>query len=329
MMVMASVCCCLFAAASDTGSEMIVFGAQRHSSVTLPADSPVGQASIREHAIAWHPGKARYYLVADVIPLGSPHHPNTYDTELHLWSSEDLADWAYVGLAVPKGTEEQCYDGYGAASPAGMALFDGRLYVPFSARKTAAFTKRGVGLAWSGSDPEVVPWRKTVVPVSDLPGEDDDPAVVVIPGDQRLHLYHRTTGEGGYRVVHTASAMPREPDSWPRATDVTQRPPGVRAQELTGTAVVDGKVHLFVIEQGEGVTGIQIAHLCSETPDEPFLPVHPGKRYLSHQPKDLAFGGHFTPVVKDGRLVAASWTVWQGPGRYGLGLHAAHRDEED
>jgi xylan 1,4-beta-xylosidase len=288
------------------------------TSVSLPADSPIGEASIREHAVAWHPAKGKYYLVADVVPLGSPHHPNTYETELYLWSSPDLKAWSFIGLAVPKGEPATDYDGHGAASPAGMAFLNGKLYVPFSARKTARFTQRGVGLAWSSKNPEDLPWHKTALPVSDLPGEDDDPAALAIPGDDALHLYHRTTGEGGYRIVHTSSRTPEDPSSWARAADVTARPEGVRAQELTGAIYWHGRVHLFVIEQGPGVKGIQIAHLMANEPGGMFREARPGQRYIKGQPSRLAYGGHFTPVMYDGELTAAFWTVPQAGARYGL-----------
>ena len=286
--------------------------------VELSKDSPVGEASIRESAVAWHPGNQCYYLVADVIPLASPHHPNTYETSLHLWRSHDLDEWVYIGEAVPKGDVTDSYQAHGSASAAGMVYRDGRLLVPFSARKTAQFTERGIGLAWSGPDPEKVPWTIAAQPISDLPGEDDDPAVLTIPGEDRLHLYHRTTGAGGYRIVHTASTTPQDPGSWPTAVDVTTRPPGVRAQELTGAVYLGERVHLFIIEQGDGVDGIPIAHLVSERPEGPFEQASPSRRYLTSQPASLAYGGHFTPVVREGRLLAGFWTTWQTRTRYGL-----------
>lgn len=290
--------------------------------VALPpcASCPMG-ASLREHAVAWHPDRRRFYLVADLVPLGNPHHPNTYDTDLHLWSSVDLAEWHYHGLAVPKGKPDEDYDGYGVASPAGMVFLAGRLWVPFSARRTSGFAQRSIGLAYSGDDPEILPWTKSPSPISDVPhSEDDDPALVVLPGDSRLHLYHRCTA-GGYHIRHAATGTPHRP--WPPAEPVTDRPEGVRAQELTGAIAVAGKVHLFVIEQGPGIPGIAIAHLASEDPEGPFLPANPAKRHLDPQPANLAYGGHFTPVVRDGELVAAFWTVFQSGPRYGLRGHPA------
>jgi len=284
-------------------------------SVALPADHPAGPASIREHAIAWHPERCRFYLLADVVPLSNPHHPNTYGTGLHLWSSPDLAHWRYIGVAAPAGAPG-AYAAHGAASAAGMVFFRGRLVAPFSARRTASYTGRSIGLAWSGPDPENLPWSTTPGPVSDTDGEDDDAAVVVMPGDECLHLYHRTTS-GGYHIVHTASASPFDPGSWPRAQPVVRPPPGVRSQELTGACVIEGVIHLFVIEMGPAVRGIRIAHLISERATGPFAPAWDG-RYLDDQPDGLAYGGHFTPVVRGERLVAASWTVFQEGPRYGI-----------
>ena len=306
------------AMAPDAAAGVVEFDAHTLCEVALPAESPVGEASIREHAIAWHPVKEKYYLIADVVLLDSPHHPNTYETELYLWSSPDLEEWTFLGLAVPKGEAEPAYDAHGVASPAGMAYRDGKLYVPFSARKTARFTERGVGLAWSSDDPEVLPWTKSPAPISDLPGEDDDPAAVVVPGDDKLHLYHRTTGEGGYRIVHTASATPEAPGSWPKASDVTARPEGVRAQELTAAVFMGGAMRLFVIEQGDAVHGIQIADLTAGDPAEMFRQADATQRYVQGQPRSLASGGHLSLVVRDEVLLAGFWTVTQEGARYGL-----------
>ncbi len=290
--------------------------------VALPAGSPTGEASIREHAVAWHPLKKKFYLVADVVPLDSPRHPNTYNTELYLWSSPDLTVWTFHGLAVPKGTPEETYDGFGVASPAGMAFFCGKLWVPFSARRTPQFTRRSIGLAWSGDDPEQLPWSKTAAPVSDLDGEDDDPAVVALERDDRLHLYHRTTA-GGYRIVHAASSEPEQPGSWPKARPVTVRTPDVRAQELTGVAYSHGWVHLFVIEHLLP-SGIKIGHFAAREPDAIFSYAEPSHRFVEGQPSNMAYGGHLTPILQEGELIGLSWTVSQAGKRYGIEGHAAN-----
>jgi predicted GH43/DUF377 family glycosyl hydrolase len=301
-----------------TQSPTVSFDESLPYALALPDSSPVGAASIREHAVVWHPLREKFYLVADVVTLNSPHHPNTYESELYLWSGPNLRDWTFIGLVVPKGEPGDAYDAHGVASPAGMAYGNGKLYVPFSARRTAKFTGRSIGLAWSSEDPEQIPWTKSPAPISDLPGEDDDPAALSISGDGRLHLFHRSTGEGGYRIVHTASASPEDPTSWPKAVDVTVRPEGVRAQELTGAFEGDGEIQLFVIEQGDAVGGIQVAHLASKEPDVVFQQANPAMRYLAGQPQQLAYGGHFSPVTKDGKLIAAFWTVFQEGQRYGL-----------
>ncbi len=289
--------------------------------VALSGDGEPPAASIREHAIAWHPVRECYYLAADVVPLDSPHHPNTYETAIHLWRSPDLKAWTYLGVAVPRGGEGR-FDAHGASSPAAMTYRDGRLYVAYSARKTARFTERGIGLAWSAENPEELPWATKASAISDLPGEDDDPGVLTIPGDDRMHCYHRTTGgDAGYRIVHTYSTTPQDPASWSAATDVTQRPDGIRAQELTGVAWIEDQVHLFIIEHGDVVAGAQIAHLVSDSPSGPFRPADPEHRRQRAVPPRLAYGGHFTPVVHEGHHIASFWTVFQAGPRYGLQGH--------
>ncbi len=295
------------------------YDATRNFKVELSGETPTGEASVREHAVVWHPVKQKYYLLADVIPLKSRHHPNTYETEIHLWSSPDLANWQYHGIAIEKGHSDKAYGSYGVASPAGAAFLQGKIYVPFSARRTRKFTQRGIGLAWSGKDPEQLPWAKSKNPISDLVGEDDDPALIKVPGDDRLHLYHRRTGPGGYRIVHTFSDTPEVPESWPAAKPITSRPDSVRAQELTAVFYANRKCHLLIIEHLKK-GGIKIAHLVSEKPDSSFLPVKGEARYLStkSQPSKLAYSGHISPVVRDEKLIALFWTVPQKNKRYGL-----------
>lgn len=295
--------------------------------VALPADSPMGEASIREHTIVWHPKKKKFYLVADVVSLSNPHHPNTYNTELYLWSSPDLTIWTLHGVAVPRGIPDESYDGYGAASPAGMAYYRGKLWVPFSARKTAKFARRSIGLAWSGDDPEQLPWTKSSAPVSDLEGEDDDPAVVVVDGDDRLHLYHRSTA-GGYKIVHSASATPEQPDSWFKARPVTVRAADVRAQELTGVVCHQGWVHLFIIEH-LNPRGMEIGHFASQDPGALFSYAAPSHRFVKVHPARLAYGGHLSPIINEGELVGLSWTVPQAGKRYGIGGYAAQWQSDE
>ncbi len=326
-------CVCLLFGVAAPGISAPPFTIEQQSSfgVELAAESPLGEASIREHSIVWHPVQKKYYLIGDVVPLASHHHPNTYDTQLHLWSSADLAQWTYLGVAVEKGRPDHSYDGYGVASPAGMVFSDGRLYVPFSARRTSRFDKRGIGIAVSGPDPEQLPWKKTTTAVSDLPGEDDDPALLVLPDDDAMYLYHRHAGPDGYQIVHTSSKTPLVGDSWPAAQVATPLPPNVRAQELTGVYAANGSIYLLIIEHLVA-GGTRIAHLQSETPAGPFEPVNSQERYLPSdaQPGHLAYSGHISPVLRDGAPVAFSWTVHQSGRRYGVQGHPilAHHSAE-
>lgn len=178
--------------------------------------------SIREHSIIWHPVKLKYYMVADVIDTSNIYHPDTYDTELGLFSSSDLKTWTYHGICVEKGTGAD--DGqYGVASPSQIAFWKGRIYVAYSQRNGGAteFTPRDVGLAYSSIDnPETVPWTKVAGHIADADeilgsgAVDDDCALVAIPGDNYLHLYWRAGLAGVYNTYHSKSKTPADTSSW-------------------------------------------------------------------------------------------------------------------
>ncbi len=65
------------AAGADAGSLLVDPDFGTTFVVALTEGSPAGAASIREHGIVWHPHRKRYYLIADVVPLASSHHPTT------------------------------------------------------------------------------------------------------------------------------------------------------------------------------------------------------------------------------------------------------------
>ncbi len=287
--------------------------------VELDKNSKPGESSIREHSIVWHSVKKKYYLLADVIPLSHPLHPNTYQTEIHLWSSMNLSHWKYHGVAVTMGKKRNDFDLYGASTPAGAAFFQGKIFVPYSARRTEKFRKRSIGLAWSSGNPEEIPWKKSSTPISDLEGEDDDPALISLGDNKEIHLYHRIAGPDGYQIVHCQSNQPRASNSWSHAVPAVVRPDTVRAQELTGVVVINKTIHMFVIEHLYK-KGIRIAHLSSKQPEGPFVPIKNQSRYIpkSSQPENIIYSGHITPVSQNGELKAFFWTVKQTGKRYGL-----------
>ncbi|QDT45647.1 Glycosyl hydrolases family 43 [Gimesia alba] len=302
------------------------YDVSRQYKVELTKRSDMGEASLREHTIVWHPAKRKYYLLTDVISLNSKYHPNTYESEIHLFSSKDLSNWHYHGVAIRKGSTTEAYDLHGVASPVAATLKDGKILCPFSARRTEKFTRRSVGLAYSNNDPEQIPWNKTEQPISDLVGEDDDTALVSDATCDQFHLYHRTAGPNGYQIIHRTSSDPMQFDSWSNAVVVAPPPKTVRAQELTGATFVEGAYHLFVIEHFfKG--GAQIAHLVSPCPEGPFQSFQKNERYLQpgDQPRNVIYSGHITPVVKNGTLAAFFWTVSQKGKRYGLLGHPVQK----
>ncbi|MCR9234306.1 MAG: hypothetical protein NXI29_25185 [bacterium] len=298
--------------------------------IALDKESKVGEASLREHTIVWHPAKKKYYLLADVVPLTSQHHPNTYNTEIHLFSSPNLQNWTYHGVAIPKGTKAGRFDRFGVASPASATFHNGLIYCPYSARRTSHFTERSIGLACSHPDPEQLPWQKTTRPIADLTGEDDDAALISDASDNHLHLYFRTASSQGYHILHSQSSHPLKEDSWSKPVKISIKPEGVRAQELTGAALLNGEYHLFVIEhfyQG----GAQVAHLTSQNAEGPFHEFDKEQRYLlpEEQPPNIVYSGHITPVVREGAIKAFFWTVSQTGKRYGLLGHPVLKPSTD
>ena len=251
-------------------------------------------------------------------------HPNSLNTEIHLFKSttvESMDSWSYVGVAIPKGGVGQLGE-FGVGSPASAVVINDEINCAFSARNTASFTERSIGLAYSSSDPDVVPWTKLSDPISDTPGEDDDPCLVLVDGDPRVHLYHRTTDDGtgsGSVIVHRSSPTPKQSNSWAPTNIAVPRFDGtVSAVESTAAFVLNGVVHIFVIEQApSSVT----SHWISGNPDSQFVPSNIESRFLTDIEvfgglSSLAFSGHFTPAVRDGELRGIFWTKNNNAPRY-------------
>lgn len=299
---------------------------QGFPAVRLDTNNPVsiqlaGQ-SIREHAIVWHSDKAKYYMMADVLSVSHPSHPNTYDSEIHLLSSTDLVTWTYHGVCIQKGTTGQIGQ-YGVATPAGAAFHNGKIYCPFSARNNAGFTGRSIGLAWSGPDPEIIPWTRAADAISDTtgPGEDDDPAVVSVDGT--LHVYFRSSGtaeRSGYFIAHAQSDTPEDASSWSAPVPCTVNPePGVTAQELTAAVYFGGQVHLFVMEHQGAATGT--AHLASADPAAADFAQYRTERFVPVTPGGMVYNGHFGIVMRGSEIKAFTWTVDVDGTQYAIELH--------
>ena len=321
------------AGASVAADRMLPSRWNKRVPITIGIDglsTPNYAASVREAAIVWHPVKAAYYLIADVVATTNPQHPVTYDSNIHLWkcTSEDLATWTYIGVAIDKGGTVGLY---GVASCAGAVYSGGKIYAPFSSRDSADFAIRSIGLAYSGSDPDVVPWTIVSTPIVNTVGEDDDVAMVQMPGDPRLHLYFRTTNIGdasGYKIGYSFSATPEVAASWATPVAVVGLRSGVTAAELTGAFRYKGSVNLVVMEQPAMVR----AHWISANPAGPFelanavAPTLTAQEELGLSP---LYGGHLTYAIRDEEIRGAFITVTLSGSRYGLKGYAALNNKRE
>lgn len=74
----------------------------------------------------------RYHLFADFMESGI----DSWDAEIRYWTSENLRDWEYVGIAVPRGVRA-APDSLGAASPHVVAL-QNRILLFYAGRASPA-----------------------------------------------------------------------------------------------------------------------------------------------------------------------------------------------
>jgi len=292
--------------------------------------------SIREHCIIWHPLQRTYYMIGDVLSNTSPHHPNTYDSEIGLWKCNDpatLQSWNYLGICIEKGTGTG-QGQYGVASATGASVMDdGTILVPFSSRDSSDFVTRSIGMASSSLNPDTLPWTKRSGYISKVSVSDDDPAIVRDLQTDVYHLFHRSTdfNAAGYRISHLYTTDPLS-GVWLQTDDANNILPftSVTAQEVTAAFVIGGVCNLWTMEQG--TTQPATAWWVSKSNMQEFKPKDSLNRHLPTQ----AFGkgtldpvnGHATPIIKEGEYIGTSFTVSQGAGQYGVNINLIDTDKE-
>jgi len=163
---------------------------------------PTDRFSVRKTSAVWFEG--RYYLYADVIPWDNPHHPDSYDTAIHLFSSDDAEQWRHHGEVIGKDAAGE-WTASGVATP-GACVFDGKVCVAYSVRGNSDGSgHRFIGV--SMADHPAGPFREVsslrIVPDDvDYAHTDpmlllDDPCPVACnadrtgPGDERLDIFYR------------------------------------------------------------------------------------------------------------------------------------------
>lgn len=172
------------------------------SSGSTATTLPTGNFSVRKvEAVRY---KNRTYAYADIVPFSDYFYPDSYSSEIGVFSSEDgLRNWTYHGIVIPRGVEGS-WDAGGVASPGAAVAENGAVILGYAAESNANghYGTRGIGIA-SAQHP-LGPFRKHTEPLaSPFRGgvcsssarawsACDDVVMQSRPGE--VHLYHSVKG---------------------------------------------------------------------------------------------------------------------------------------
>lgn len=249
-----------------------------------PTVLPMTAGSVRESSVIQVAGV--WYMYADVVPWNNSHHPNTYDTGIHLFTSPDGTAWTHGGIVL-KGTDT-AWDEGGTATP-GAVWFGGQVWLFYSGRELRnGRGHRHIGLALA-TRPDG-PFEKLATPVIAGPGAKDDPCPVVSSDGAEVRLYYRRAA-GKYSIDLASAQQPAGP--WLQHGAVVQAEGDLRATETTDARVVDGVTLLVVMEQyhspGRGIRTVLYAaddgrnfRRCRPDCFEDVVTIHHGRSMGSH-----------------------------------------------
>jgi len=262
-----------------------------------PVPFPVDRFSVRQMNAIHFAG--RYYAYADVVPWDNPHHPNTYNTSIHAYSSDDGLRWRYEGEVLPKG-EPGDWDAGGVATP-GVCVSNGKILLAYSGRERQdGGGQRSIGLA--GATEPLGPFTKRPKPILTAHGHLDDPLLLPWSGDdRRVLLYFRwAAGQHGYRSQLAESHDAGE--TWGKPTTVLHSHGDVRAMETLDAKWIDGQIILAQLEHFH--RGPHKVALYASSDGRVFVPCR--KKYLNDYlklPLRLAYGPILTFIPNaDGRI---------------------------
>ena len=289
-------------------SERFMLDYDEKSGVTISTDDPTD--SIRESCVVWHQGIGKYCLVADVVPSDAPSYPDSFNTELGLWTSVDLISWEYIGICIEKGAP---LGEYGVGTPSGMIVRDGKILCPFSARQNSSYSLRYIGIAESPDDPTQIPWTK-YGPFTKFSGGgfDDDPALVELPHDGNVYLYYRQTKQGeNKKIVVKRSLSPLNPDSYSDPVVVIEDP--TVSYELTDAFYYNNQIHLMAISSVVSSSGARILHQASYVAESGFEDFNQGYPLMESRVSGLFNGGHPTTILRNSEVVGMIWGSGTNP----------------
>jgi len=103
---------------------------------------------VRKLEIIYYPLDNCTYAYGDIINYSDPYYPNSYSSEVGVFSSKTgHNDWIYHGIVIRRGEKGQ-WDSGGVASPGAVVTADGSVLVGYAAENSPTGGKnRGIALA--------------------------------------------------------------------------------------------------------------------------------------------------------------------------------------
>ena len=174
------------------------------SSGSRTTSLPTANFSTRKTTFLVWPGDGRTYAYADIVAFDNFYYPDSYDTEVGAFSSDDgVGGWRYHGIVVPRGAAGE-WDAGGVASPGAAVAPDGSVLVGYAAEpRDGGAGNRGIGIARAPHP--LGPFVKSATPVASPnstcggTGRCDDVIIHSAMGADRgkngtMHLYHSLKG---------------------------------------------------------------------------------------------------------------------------------------
>ena len=168
------------------------------SGVLLPGGGTLGaNFSVRKLDGIYFAPEARYYAYADIIDFDNFYYPDSYDTNVGVFSSADgRHNWTYHGIVIARGPSG-AWDAGGIASPGATVVGDS-IFVGYAAEPLdGGAGNRGIGVAVATHP--LGPFAKQAKPVAlDICGGSGRCDDVVMQTEQRVEGVGTPVGGGGY-----------------------------------------------------------------------------------------------------------------------------------
>ena len=152
-------------------------------SIALKNFLPVNNFCVRKASAIYF--KNRYWIYADVVHWENPFWPDTYGTDIHLFSSKDARLWKWHGKLVEKGKKGEW--NYGGVGTPGAVVCKEKVFIFFKGDEKPNGERRYIGMAVSKNP--AGPFKKIPDPLFTSEGHLDDPSPIEING--KIYLYFR------------------------------------------------------------------------------------------------------------------------------------------